>query len=678
MRFRRLIVAPVAVLGVLVFAGAPAQATGVRNQIGSFGPTGPGKGGFDQPQSIAVEQSTGDIYVYNVINATEASVYKFNAEGDPLAFLSTGTNVIGPFTVTGEVNEGQIAIDNSTGPDKGDIYIATFFSKEVEIYSPAGAKLTSLKTDSFVCGVTVDANGNLYTSMPFASEKRISKYAPLSSPIEENDLVEGLEVEEEKFCDVAADSAGDIYAAGFKGTAGVVKYEASQFETVSPTGAAIDSNPEATTLAVDPESGEEVYIDERSDIAVYTSGGTRVEEFGTGLLGGSFGVAVSDASGHAGDVYASAGSSKSEVAIFGPPSASIEFPLKVEKEGTGTGTVECKEGAGGSYEACKPEYTENTELTVKETASGGSEFHEVSGTGSALTCTSNPCTFTIKADSGLTAVFNLKSLPKDTLGITTNTGTGTGTVECKEGAGSYATCASEYTENTELAVKETASGGSEFHEVSGTGSALTCTSNPCAFRIEADSTIMAVFNLETGGGGGSTGPTGPSGPTGSTGSTGPTGSPGAPGLNGEQGEKGVAGMNGTNGQNGIPGPAGLQGPMGPNGAQGPAGVQGPAGPAGQVELVTCKTVKKGKKSVQQCTTKLVSGTVKFTAAGASAQATLSRHGAVYAAGTARVAYGHMSLRLSPLRRLGPGRYTLTLIGGAGRHETIQREAFTLR
>ena len=64
--------------------------------------------------------------------------------------------------------------------------------------------------------------------------------------------------------------------------------------------------------------------------------------------------------------------------------------------------------------------------------------------------------------------------------------------------------------------------------------------------------------------------------------------------------------------------------------------QGPAGPPGKVELVTCKTVKKRARACSSARRSLVSGTVKFTAAGASAQATLSRHGAVYAAGTARV------------------------------------------
>jgi hypothetical protein len=91
-------------------------------------------------------------------------------------------------------------------------------------------------------------------------------------------------------------------------------------------------------------------------------------------------------------------------------------------------------------------------------------------------------------------------------------------------------------------------------------------------------------------------------------------------------------------------------------------------------------VKTKGKGVQRCTTKLVSGTAKFTIVGSVAQATLSRYGVVYAAGMAHsTAHGQrMSLRLLPLRRLRPGRYTLTLIGGAGRHEQIRNESFSLR
>ena len=171
--------------------------------------------------------------------------------------------------------------------------------------------------------------------------------------------------------------------------------------------------------------------------------------------------------------------------------------------------------------------------------------------------------------------------------------------------------------------------------------------------------------------------TGLSGVEGKEGPKGAEGPKGVEGPKGSEGPQGTKGENGTNGENGKEGPPGKEGPAGKAGVQGPAGptgAQGPAGPAGKVELVTCKKVK-GK---QRCTTKLVSGTIKFTTAGLAAQATLSRHGVVYAAGAAHTAHGRMSLRLLPVRQLRPGRYTLTLISGTGPHERISSESFTLR
>ncbi len=140
---------------------------------------------------------------------------------------------------------------------------------------------------------------------------------------------------------------------------------------------------------------------------------------------------------------------------------------------------------------------------------------------------------------------------------------------------------------------------------------------------------------------------------------------------GTEGKEGKAGKEGPAGNEGKAGATGLAGEKGATGAQGPAGPSGEEGPAGKVELVTC--TKKGKK--QHCTSKTESGTVSFTTS--SEHATLSRHAAVYAIGSAASVRGHLNLRLLPLRSLRPGKYTLTLISGAGKHETIRSESFAL-
>jgi hypothetical protein len=128
-------------------------------------------------------------------------------------------------------------------------------------------------------------------------------------------------------------------------------------------------------------------------------------------------------------------------------------------------------------------------------------------------------------------------------------------------------------------------------------------------------------------------------------------------------------------------------PQGATGAQGPAG---PQGPAGKIELVSCKTVtktitklvkhKRHKVRVtrQQCTARLLTGTVKFTATGVAAQASISRAGVVYANGTSvPTGSGSTQLVLNSLRRLRSGRYTLTLRSRQRRRWTTHRSTITI-
>ena len=173
----------------------------------------------------------------------------------------------------------------------------------------------------------------------------------------------------------------------------------------------------------------------------------------------------------------------------------IPRTLTITKNGTGTGTVECEINSGGSFGACAASYPNGTVVKVKATANGGSEFVNFNGgTGSASSCSTSPCTFTIEANSAVTATFNL--IGEKTLTITKN-GTGTGTVECEiNSGGSFGACAASYPNGTVVKVKATANGGSEFVNFNGgTGSASSCSTSPCTFTIEANSAVTATFNL---------------------------------------------------------------------------------------------------------------------------------------------------------------------------------------
>jgi hypothetical protein len=656
MRIRNLRSAPVAALsvltGLLVFASVPAQATDMHSVIGSFGAAGIGSGSFADPESIAVEQSTGVVYVYAIgedESGEAGDVYKFNAAGEPENFSSTATNVIEG--VGGEAKASEIAVDNSSGPDKGDIYIAT--GESVSIYSSSGTKLETLIEEEEPCGVAVDSSGAVYVA--FYGSESIRRYVPTTDPVSTSDYTSSLS-EVGKACDIAADSAGDIYAALYSG-AGVMKYEAAQFgtEETKAIGTAIDSK--GTTLAVDAVNGD-VYINEKSEIAEYTSTGTLVESFGS--LAGSFGVGVNDGSE---EVYAPEEEEGGEVIIFGSPSAA-EYPLTYTTAGSGSGTVACEiQGSGILEEPCTSgsKYPEGAEVKLIEKPGPGSTFIGWGVTGQPGVCPGavSECVVTMSAAESVTATFNAALGAKLQLTIH-EAGTGTGKVECEvNNSGRFEACTAEYDEGTKITLKGTAEPGTVFEGWSGgAGSASSCVgTGPCTFTINALSEVTATFDFASGG---------------------KEGKEGKPGINGENGGRGPQGPARFAGAQGERGPVGANGVNGKDGAEGPAGPVGARGPAGKVELVTCRTVKLRGKHMQRCTTKLVSGTVRLTASGATAHVLLSRGGAVYATGTAHIARRRMRLRLMPLRGLRPGHYTLTLISGVGRHEVIRTESFALR
>jgi hypothetical protein len=173
-------------------------------------------------------------------------------------------------------------------------------------------------------------------------------------------------------------------------------------------------------------------------------------------------------------------------------------------------------------------------------------------------------------------------------------------------------------------------------------------------------------------------PQGPAGATGATGANGATGATGATGPAGATGTTGDTGATGATGSTGLAGPTGATGSAGPAGPTGATGATGSQGKSGQIELVTCKVVtvkvKGHKVKRRKCTTKLVSGTVKFTTASAVRRASLSRGGVLYATGTVT----KKGLKLHALRRVRAGRYTLTLRYHQGHRQMTTRSQITIR
>lgn len=128
-----------------------------------------------------------------------------------------------------------------------------------------------------------------------------------------------------------------------------------------------------------------------------------------------------------------------------------------------------------------------------------------------------------------------------------------------------------------------------------------------------------------------------------------TGTAGGGGGAGPQGPAGATGPTGAAGADGRPGP------------QGPKGDTGPAGPAG---------------TSSKCTVRKVRGTSKITckeiaASRAVARAWLTRAGTTYAV-SKRALSQDGALKLTGLRKIEPGRYTLTVVRSRGGRAIVSR------
>ncbi|MGA9284189.1 MAG: hypothetical protein WBV85_01985 [Solirubrobacteraceae bacterium] len=269
-------------------------------------------GAFASVESIATD-SAGNVYVYD---GGAGAIYKFDAAGSPVDFSATGTNAISNVGFAFD-SEGEIAVDNSPGPAKGDIYIARGVYNGVPVYNVAGQQVGELTERSGEpwgepCGVAVDPSGNVYVGL---YPENVDKYTPTANPVTNSDYASSLSGTKE-ICSVATDAAGDVFTDGLpKGP--VTRYEPSQFGSPSATGSVVDIGGSALTVSA---NDDKVYIDEGNQVVEFGPRGVPFEKpldifgaSGAGALRGSEGVAVSPVND---DVYVADG--KGSVDIFGP------------------------------------------------------------------------------------------------------------------------------------------------------------------------------------------------------------------------------------------------------------------------------------------------------------------------------------------------------------------------
>lgn len=373
MTARRYTLAVLAVLaalgGDLALCGAQALAT-PYSSVGSLG--------VEAPQAVAVEKATGDLFV---TEPGAGKVLKLSPEGAVLGEINGAET---PQQKLGLDFRG-IAVDNSSGPSKGDVYIVSRAEGAVSEERPVVDKFQSKagKEDEYeyVCeltgigggchketekegviptnefggfgalGVAVGASGDLYVTDYEAGSALLYEFGPAGEDITSSPIEPPVTVP----IGIAVDAAGDIYVAGVSpGLNGEelaevnAKGESSVLDKAGSAGVAVDqASGEVFVLDSKNEEGEEGYY----HVTRYDATGKEIEQFGLNEFSQTIGIAYSAFNG---DIYV-ADESTNQVLVFSDevfklPVVKIEPPGEPTPEGvTLNGSVNPEGEAGTNW-----------------------------------------------------------------------------------------------------------------------------------------------------------------------------------------------------------------------------------------------------------------------------------------------------------------------------------------
>ena len=314
-----------AVVALLALSVTASSARAALAHSATFARPGAGAGQLSSPAGIAINQATGDIYVADSANAR---VDEFDSNGNFIRAwgwgVADGSSQSETCTAScqpglGGSGQGQftspssIAVDNSSGPSEGDVYVADPATNVVQKFTATGSYLATINGANATQGqfqglvaIAVDQSGNVWTAD--TTTNNIDEFDPTGAFLAEwNDTYFATDA-------IAVDSANNaVYLIRdlYSDTGSTERWT---LDGQRPPATLYPRN--GAALALDPATGN-LYIAERSrtnQVLEYDPANNQIADFDTPQIQTPAGAAFDSATGQ---LYL-ADSTASQILVYSP------------------------------------------------------------------------------------------------------------------------------------------------------------------------------------------------------------------------------------------------------------------------------------------------------------------------------------------------------------------------
>jgi hypothetical protein len=328
-----------AIGAVTLALGAATVHAGIVVRLSTFGSQGSGAGQFQTPVGVAVQPTSGNVYV---ADSSNARVERFDANGNFIAAWGWG---VADGMAHSEVctancqagipgsGAGQFSNPTSIAASSNRVYVGDAGNNVVLVFDPKGNFLATIDGTTTpqghfvtVAGVAVDQSSNLWVAD--GSSDFITEFNSKN-----------------KFLQQWQDPFGQTLAIAVDATHNAVYLirgaQTTERFTLTGGNETVIDNGAGVALGLDQKTGD-LYVDHGGDVAVYNAAATQVFSLSLAPTTNSQGLAFAALQGGVkagqGNLYVT-DASNNDVAIYGPPPPGPPFITAESAVGTGTTTA---------------------------------------------------------------------------------------------------------------------------------------------------------------------------------------------------------------------------------------------------------------------------------------------------------------------------------------------------